>query len=88
MLWVGSDMVVRWRSEASCFLDLLSQVLLSVLLRLMELGLQGHSDLFGPLSLSLILSLHNGLYLVDVRLDLLEGLQMLLLASLVAQLDF
>jgi len=71
LLWVGSDMVVRWRSEAASFLDLLRQVLLSVLLRLMELGLQSHTDLLGPLSLSLLLSLHDGLNLVESRLDLL-----------------
>ena len=81
-------MVVRWRSEASGFLDLLRQVLLSVLLRFMELGLQGHSRLLDPLSLSLLLSLHDGLNLLESRLNLLEGLELLLLASLVAQLNF
>ena len=81
-------MVVRWCSEAASFLDLLRQVLLSVLLRLMELGLQSHTDLLGPQGLSLLLSLHYGLNLLESRLDLLEGLEMLLLASLVAQLNF
>ena len=88
LLWVGSDMVMRWSSEATSFLDLLRQVLLSVFLSLMEFSLQSHSDLLGPQGLSLLLSLHHGLNLVESRLDLLKGLKLLLLASLVAQLDF
>ena len=81
-------MVMRWGSETPGLLDLLRKDLLSVLLGLMELGLQCNAYLLGSLSLSLLLSLDHGLNLVETRFDLLKGLQVLLLAPLVAQLNF
>lgn len=53
----------------------------------MELGLQGHSALLSLLSLEGLLSLDHGLNLVEARLHLLEGSQLLLLGPLVPQLN-
>lgn len=50
----------------------------------MKLGLQGHSGLLFLEGLALLLSLHYGLNFVEARLDLLQGLELLLLGSLIA----